>query len=237
MGFLQKLGLVEETEPVVEETTEQIPSETKTVVAKTEVKQTTPKKSTLSFAPSTTTSSIGGAIVGKVNSDIYDKLSVAIEENNLDGNDFLEFMQSLTKMANLVVDEKTKYNMVFATLTTSSGGMTLDHLIDSISHYINVINNEKSTFKSEMQNASAEMVGEKEKAVETLTKTAQEKADLIQKLTQEIQEINGDINTLKSESEESKVVIAQKEADFDVTVKQLESQILEFKDKIVQHIK
>ena len=229
MSFLSKMGLVTE---VVEETTTETPSESKQEVKQT---ATAPKTSSLSFAP-IVAPVVSGDVIGKVDNDIFNKLSVAIEENNLAGNDFLEFMQSLNKMGSLAVDEKTKFNMVFATLGTADGGMSKEKLVESIAHYLNVINNEKTTFEGEMASASAEMVGEKEKQIEGLSLQAQQKTEQIQKLSAEIQEISEGVATLKSESAQAKIQIAQKQADFKVTVQQLEGQILDYKTKINQHI-
>jgi hypothetical protein len=231
MNILNKLGLVKEVE-VEEKTTKQNSSENKT-----ETKQgsaTESKKPSIFFTSAV--NSTPGQVIGKIDNDIYEKLSVAIEENNLDGNDFFEFMQSLNKMSSLSVDEKTKFNMVFATLANSSGGMTKEHLTESIDHYIDVIDNEKAVFQKEMGKATVEMVDKKESYIEQLSKTAQEKAAQIQKLTQEIQEISNTVATTKAEVEQSKFAIAQKQADFDITIQQLENQILGYKEKINQHI-
>ena len=139
-------------------------------------------------------------------------------------------------MSSLSVDEKAKFNIVFATLANSSGGMTKEHLVESIGHYTSIIDNEKAVFKKEMGKATTEMVDKKESYIEQLSKTAQDKALQIQKLTQEIQEISDAVTATKSEVEQSKFGIAQKQADFDITVQQLENQIIGYKEKINQHI-
>lgn len=245
MGLLGKLGLINEA-PVEEQTAdEQNPSEEKQEVKNSttakvqqnyppKVAQSSTRKSTISFAPATNAAS--GQVVGKPDDGIFEKLSLAIEENNLDGNDFLEFMQSLNKMQNLTVDEKTKFNMVFATLSTSSGGMTKEKLISSIDHYLDVIENEKTIFEKEMEKATDSEVDQKEQYAEQLSQSAQEKTEQIQKLTQEIQEISNEVATVKAEAAQAKINIAQKQADFEVTVQQLEGQINDYKTKISQHI-
>lgn len=237
MSIFGKLGLVNESQTDVNsdenENSKEIIPEKKQEIKKVIIPDV--KKAKISFAPITSPASTG-QIVGKIDNEISEKLYVAIEENNLDGNDFFEFMQSLNKMSNLAIDEKTKFNMVFSTLTTSSGGMTKEHLVDSIGHYINVIENEKNIFQKEMDGASTEMVENKEAHAEELSKSANEKAEQIKQLTQEIQEINEEISATNLEVSQSKISIAQKQADFDITVQQLQSQILDYKTKIEQHI-
>lgn len=234
MNFFSKLGLITELpEEVKQDKVSEVKSEKNVQVE--QVLSTKEKKATISFAPPAASLN-SGQVIGKFDNEISEKLSVAIEDNNLKGNDFLEFMQSLNKMAGLSVDEKTKFNMVFATLTTSDGGLTKEYLMSSIEHYIGVIGNEKEIFRNEMSKASVEMVTNREASVEQLSISAQEKAEQIQKLQQEIQEISENVTVSKSEIEQSKLVIAQKQADFDVTVNLLETQILDYKTKIEQHI-
>ena len=235
MNLLSKLGLW--NEPVEEETTNQNlqedKQETKQKSFVSENNSET-KKATISFAPTVVANL--DQIVGKVDKEIFEKLSLAIEENNLDGNDFLEFMQSLNNLQNLTIDEKTKFNMVFTTLSTSSGGMNKEVLIKSIFHYLKVLENEKNVFGDEMTKATEEMVVEKENYIESLTQTVNQKNELIQKLTQEIQETNSEIVSVKTEVNQSKNTISQKQADFATTSQQLENQINGLKTKIEQYI-
>jgi len=234
MNFFAKMGLVNAAPEEVEEQT----TEKNSSVKNTEEKQTPApaqevKKSKLSFAPLANT--VSGQVVGNVDNDIFEKLSSAIEENNLPGNDFLEFMQSLTKMSSVSAAEKDKMNMVFATLSTSDG-MTKDHLVKSIDHYLNVIESERKGFQKEMQRKLSEEVEQKDAYVEQLSTSAKEKNEQIQKLTEEIQKISDEIAVAKTESSNSKIFIEQKQADFEVTVAQLQAQILDYKTKIEQHI-
>ena len=234
MSFLGKLGFINEVPEEEKNSTEAAPS-----VEKPEVKQSSApeiRKPAISFAQPIKNIT-PGQIVGKFDNDIFEKLSIAIEDNNLDGNDFFEFLQSLNKMSGLSVDDNTKFNMVFATLATSSGGMTKPHLIDSIAHYLSVTDNERKIFQKEMAKATAEMVDGKNAYAEQLTQSAKDKADQIQKLSEEIQKINEEIANTKAESIQSALAISQKQADFDVTVQQLENQITDYKTKIEQYIK
>lgn len=240
MSILGNLGLVENQEATAEQNVvEQVSAEKETenkTVSPSVAPPATQKKQTTSFSPIISVNTNSGAIVGKFDNDIFEKLSVAIDENNIKGNDFLEFMQSLNKMSNLKVDENTKFNMVFATLSTSDGGMTKDVLLNSIQHYVDVVENEKVIFTKEMKRVNLEKVEQKESNIEQLLNSAQEKAEQIQKLNQEIQELNETVATTQVEVAESKVAIAQKQADFEITAQQLVNQISDYKVKIEQHI-
>jgi len=232
MGLLQKLGLVEEAEKnndeVVEEAIdEQVPVE---VPSKSEGRA-------MRFAQTAEFTTPQGTIIGEISTEVYDKLSEAIERENLEGNDFLEFMQALQNLSSLNVDENNKFNMVFTTLSTSAGGMTKEYLVNSIAHYIKVLENEKNIFTGEMQKATTQMVDEALTEAERLNELAAHKAELIQSLQAEIEGINENVRDLNQNAEESKFKIAKKEADFNATLAQLKEQLATYETKINNYIK
>ena len=235
MGLFESLGFVtpsEDEEEQVEQVAQEETQEEQPAV------NSAPTKSSMTFAaPSQGTIASPGQIIGKVNDAVYTMLSEAIERNNLEGNDFLEFMQALNGMASLAVDENVKFNMVFTTLGTSANGMTKEHLLGSIKHYLGVIENEKNIFTGEMASATESMVTANISNAESLNQTAQQKFEQIQQLQADIENINGQVDELNKSAKESEVKIAQKEADFEMTVGQLVTQLQNYDTKINQYIK
>lgn len=241
MGLLHKLGLLnppDETDEKVEspENAAQPVKEVKksAPVSSTNSQNSNPKISKFTIAPEKP--SVPGQIVGEVDEKIFENLSDAIDKNNLPGNDFLEFMQSLNSLKSMAVDEKTKFNMVYATLKSAAGGMDKETLVKSIQHYINVVNKEKEIFVEEMKDATNSMVDANLNEAQNLSALVQKKSDQIQQLNQEILELNGQIGNLNSVAEESKYTIAKKQADFEVTSSQLLSQLEDYNQKINQYI-
>jgi len=239
MSIWGKLGLVSES------TQESLPNEFLEKekigeIKQTEIKQTekieTIQKSTISFAIPSITAPSFKQIVGKIDDSILEKLSIAIEDKNIAGNDFIEFMQSLNKMSNLAVDDKNKFNMVFAILATSSGGMSKEHLVKSVDYYINVLANEKNTFNNEMLNATEEMVSKKELYSKQLMDSVQLKTQEITNLSKEIEELKAESVKCNDDVSSSKIAIAQKQADFNITSQHLINQIVDYKQKIEQYI-
>lgn len=229
MNILKKMGLINSSE---DETP--IESESNTnVEGKQEV---VAKKPSISFAPQTEIPTNPLQIVGKFDDSIMEKLSLAIEENNLKGNDFLEFMQSLNSLTNLAVDEKNKYNMVFTTLSSSSEGITKEYLVKSITHYLSVLDEEKRVFQIEMAKATESAVDSKEAYINNLSAEAVKKSEQIKALQEEIQNISTEIDSSTIEMANAKTVIAQNKANFEVTVERLENQIKEYQSKIEQYI-
>ena len=220
----QKLGLVEE-QPM--EKAQEVQEE-KNVAEKAPVQQS----STRFAMQAPVQAAAPGQIIGKVNEEVYKMLSDAVDASNLDGNDFLEFMQSLNSMKHLTVDENTKFNMVFSTLASTQGGFTKEICLNSIKHYLGVIDGEKAIFLGEMQNATNSLVNEKIAEKERLEQMAQSKAEQIQLLQEEIEQISSNVGELNTEAEDAKVKIAQKEADFEVTLEQLVGQLTSYEKKV-----
>lgn len=241
MGLLHKLGLLnppEETDGTVEspENSEMPAKEVKksAPVNSPNPVSSNPKVSKFTLAPEKPATP--GQIVGEVDEKIFENLSDAIDKNNLPGNDFLEFMQSLNSLKDMAVDEKTKFNMVFATLKSAAGGMDKETLVKSIQHYVNVVNKEQEIFVEEMKGATSSMVDANLNESQNLTALVQKKSEQIQKLNEEILELNNQIGNLNSVAEESKFTIAKKQADFDVTTNVLLSQLEDYNKKINQYI-
>ena len=235
MSFLEKLGLVNPSEEVeVKENVE----EKKLVgnVGTVPAPAAKGKSAGMRFAAQKQATTTSGQIVGKIDNEVYEKLSEAIERHNLDGNDFLEFMQSLNGMSSLSVDEKTKFNMVFTTLSTSSGGMDKATLVNSIKHYLSVIEKEKSLFQREMEGATETTVTTNIQESERLIQLANKKTEQIAILQQEIESLSSESVELNNVAEEFKVKIAQKEADFEITVSQLTQQLNTYDSKINEYL-
>jgi len=127
--------------------------------------------------PKTTASS-------KPDSKFVDILLKAIESNNQEGFDYLEYKQSLQSLGNMDMDEMTKYQSALAMAKTM--GATPTKLISSAKRYIQVLDNEGAKFKQASANQRTKQVTGKEEEIKTHQKAIKEKEALIQKLTKEI---------------------------------------------------
>ena len=68
-----------------------------------------------------------------LDSKSVDFLTKALAKNNLDGFDYLEFIQSLKALADLGMDEGTSIKSAFATASTV--GLTKAKLVQTGKHY------------------------------------------------------------------------------------------------------
>src|SRR5258705_117865 len=80
---------------------------------------------------------------------IMTALLKAIEENNMDGFDFLEFKNSLKALSQMSLDEATRFRSAFATASTM--GVTVPKLLESVDYYKKVLIAEKDKFNKTLQ--------------------------------------------------------------------------------------
>jgi FtsZ-binding cell division protein ZapB len=233
MSLLSKLGLVyddSESEQPIEEEVKKESVKSVDVPEKTP----TPKSEPLSFRESDYSPT---SLSGSFDQAVFDKLSKAIEDNNLKGNDFLEFLKALNGLSSMQMDDNTKFNMVFATFASSSEGITKEQLLSSITHYLEVLASERAIFSKETQTVIKDKV---EKSIQELNnneKLIKSKIDEIEKLKLEIETIKQNNQKLSLEINEIKAKIEIKKVNFEYTYNSLINQISSYKGKIETYIK
>ena len=120
----------------------------------------------------------------KPDSKFVNILLKAIESNNQEGFDYLEYKQSLQSLGNVDMDETTRYQSALAMAKTM--GATPAKLISSAKTYIKVLDNEGAKFKQASTNQRTKQVTGKEEEIKAHQKAIKEKEALIEKLTKEI---------------------------------------------------
>ncbi len=119
-----------------------------------------------------------------VDQRIFDSLLKALEDNNQQGFDFLEFKNSLQTLQSIIPDESVRYKSAFATAATM--GLTVPKLLESAKFYQAVLSREKENFDKAVTQQVDLSVNAKQKDVESLQKMIQQKSEQIKKLTEEI---------------------------------------------------
>ena len=115
----------------------------------------------------------------KPDTKFLNSLLSAVEANNLEGFDYLEYKQALQSLPDHL-DEKTRYESAFAMAKTM--GASQGKLIQSGQHYVNVLSKEQGKFlnayKGKLESAKGtadiknleQSIAQKEKQIEQLTK-------------------------------------------------------------------
>jgi len=114
-----------------------------------------------------------------------DVLLKAIEANNIDGFDYLEYKQSLQNLASVEMDEKTKFQSAYAMAKTM--GATPSKLVNSAQHYINILKKEEAKFAQALQNQRQKQIQEREQGLTQKEKAIAEKLKQIDQLQKEIE--------------------------------------------------
>jgi len=207
--FLKKLkGIF-----VVEAATEGQAADTTTQApAKAETPASKPTPSVTPAAP-----------VGKASDKFYDILLGAMEANNQEGFDYLEYKKSLQTLAKMPMDEQTRYFSAFA--AAQAMGVTPQKLTDSAAFYLKILASEDSKFQDSVNAQRQKQIGNKEKAIADMEATIKAKGEQIAKLTEEIQTHQNDMEKMKAEISDAVVKIETTLSDFHATFDELTAQI------------
>jgi hypothetical protein len=143
-GFFSKL-LYDEIETEPQSTPTPVTAQVAPAPASTGRVATVTSTSTISVATPQIQSE-----VAKVNEEMHQGLIKLIEDNNLEGFDYLEFMDSVQKMSAVALPEADKYKLVFT--TAQSFGVTVDKLLTAVDHYLKVIEKHKTEFEGHVNN-------------------------------------------------------------------------------------
>lgn len=182
-------------------------------------KKAAPKKKE-ETAPATNTPSPAKAQVseskegdpGQVTKKFMEILLRAMEANNLDGFDYLEYKQSLRSLEKMPMDEATRFQSAFAMAQTM--GATPEKLIQTAQHYIQVLQNEEKKFEDALTHQRSTQIGAKQQEINKLEETIKRKAEQIKKLTQEIEGNQKKSEALKSEIQEASRKVNSTKNDF-----------------------
>jgi hypothetical protein len=175
------------------------------------------------------------SLAGNVDNDILGKLFQALEDNNQQGFDYMEFRKALKTLSALPIDESIKYQSTFATASTI--GVTLEMLLSSIEFYKKVLINEEANFTKAIKDQTSVNISDKITEKENVLKSIVAKGEQIKKLTNEIGALQTEIEqlTLSIETAESK--IKETALNFESSINVIKNQLDQDAIKLKQYIK
>lgn len=174
-------------------------------------------------------------MTGSVDAGVTETLLRAIEASNLPGFDYIEFKQGLKSLENMPMDEATRYRSAFAMAQTM--GLTADKLLQSIQHYVGVLDTEENKFGQALQAQGAQRLTKQQEDIATLEKAIKDKTAMLQKLSEEIAEHQQVLQERKKLMDDVRVKIDSARANFDASMKMLKTQLAEDSAKIQQFLK
>jgi regulator of replication initiation timing len=189
---------------------------------KTKTQEKTPPRVEVPKTAPVIRQSTGGE-PGKVSAKFADVLIAAMERDNQEGFDYMEFKQSLKSLASMPMDEATRYQSALAMAKTL--GATPAKLLESAAHYLNVLKIEENKFEHALVKQQEEKIGQKGTEQEQLKKVINEKMETIKRLTLEIDNHKKQLDGLQKEMEEATKKVETTKNDFIASYNALVGQI------------
>ena len=172
---------------------------------------------------------------GKVNDKFMEMLFRAMESVNTPTFDYFEYKQALNNLANMPMDEATRYKSAFAMAQTM--GATSDNLVKTASGYLDALKQEEAKFLQAASNQVQSQVGNKQAQIDNFDVVIKQKNEQIKKLLDEIEQHKKEMEVLKSDIAQAATKVAQTKSDFETTYQLLVSQIQKDIDNMKNYLK
>lgn len=134
---------------------------------------------------------------GAVDQRFLETLLNALERNNLEGFDYLEFRQALRNLGKMNMDEATRYKSAFAMAQTMN--VTPLDLTRTAQVYIDVLNREQKTFSDAMSNQEKTQINSRKDRLAQLDKSIIQHQGQIESLMASINVQRQEVDKLTSE--------------------------------------
>ncbi|MFA5153275.1 MAG: hypothetical protein WC554_11995 [Clostridia bacterium] len=173
------------------------------------------------------TSQIVSNLTGVADEKFVEMLMDVIAKNNIPGQDYFEFKQTLDAMNSLPGDEKTKFLTIYTMFQLQ--GCKKETLLSSIDKYVSVV-------KAEEVNFDIELESQKNISVTTPLAQIEEARKKLDELNKQISELNTFIITSSQEVQNSELKLQMTETNFKKSIEKVVGLLLADKDKINSYI-
>lgn len=172
---------------------------------------------------------------GKVSSRFVDVLLDAMAKSNLEGIDYLEYRQSLDSLGKMEMDEGTRFRSAFAMAQTM--GATVEKLVNSAGHYLQVLEEERKKFQQALQKHSQLKVERRQRESEELAASVAELKRKIREYNEQIRQQEERIDQLAKEMGEAEGRIAGTSNNFEASYEFVSERIRQDIGKIKEFLK
>ncbi len=145
-------------------------------------KKPQPSTPTPKPAPRPSSAQAGGEVTEKFTTTLLK----AIEANNIEGFDYIEYKQAIQSMSEMAMDEATRYKSAYAMAKTM--GASSEHLIKAAKFYVSVLGKEEEKFMATLQRQVQQRVGQRHEQVKALEQAIGQKNQQIEQLKKEIED-------------------------------------------------
>ena len=134
---------------------------------------------------------------GTPDQKFIDILLKAIESNNMEGFDYLEYKQSLQSLAAMPMDDSTRYNSALAMAKTM--GATKESLVSSANHYMQILKAEEGKFKNALGAQQSKIEQNSTTGISNLEKSIVQKQAQVESMLKQIEEDKTRLEQMKEE--------------------------------------
>lgn len=187
------------------------------------------KDITVNIEPSTIPQS------GKPDGKFVDILLKAVERDNMEGFDYLEYKSSLQSLSGMDMDEETKYKSSLAMAKTM--GATPDKLVASAKKYIATLNKERSKFQDALKSQKTKQVTGKESNIQQIEKGIAGKKNKIAELQKEIESDLAKVTQMKAAINKAAAKVQKTSDSFHYAYNVVTGQILADIEKMQKYLK
>jgi hypothetical protein len=193
-----------------------------------EVSETTPSSSTRFRG------SVKSSGAGKVDDKFLEVLFGALDEKNKEGFDYMEFKEFLRSLANVPMEDKTRYQSAFATAQTM--GATKENIVSSAKEYIKILAQEQVKFQQALDGQKEKNLTTKHQEIQREEQEIRKKEEEMERLKKEIEGHRNHITTLEVEINEASQRLGETADNFEATYQALLEQIQQDITNIESHL-
>jgi len=172
---------------------------------------------------------------GKPAEKFVNRLLSALEENNIQGFDYLEYKSALQNLGNVDMDEATRYKSGLAMATTM--GADAPKLISSAKHYLAVLQKEEQKFLQAFQSQQSKLVADRDRSLKELENAIAKKEQQIAQLTKEVESHKATLEKKKSQVLNADQKVQVTKANFYASYNTVTQQIAEDIKKMESYLK
>lgn len=177
---------------------------------------------------------VSGGGPGTVQDKFLEVLFAALESNNQEGFDYMEYKDFLRSLSNVPMDDSTRYKSAFATAQTM--GATKEKILTSARQYLTILASEQTKFQEALEGQKERNLTGKQNEIAGLEQTIKNKEAEIEKLKADIESHRTQISTLEQEINAASEKLGQTAADFEATYQALLGQIQTDVNHIETHL-
>ncbi len=186
---------------VVEEEGASTPTPSKKATPKESIQKVKPK----SIIPKST-------LPGQVEDKFMNVLLQALEKANMEGYDYLEFMNAIKSLEKMNMDEATRFKSAYTLAQTM--GVTPQHLEKSAHYYLDVLKKEDSKFQNALENQTSTNILKRKENIQATLKSIEDNKKHIATLQKEIERQEKEIQTQQKEVESAKQKVSTAHSNF-----------------------